>query len=91
MGTALAADGLVIETVKPDAKDLHGQEVGCYRNQKGFWGVISQVAADANAKVRFVQTDWPGETNDVSCFHKISTVASLDAHCCRRGLFAIIC
>jgi hypothetical protein len=40
MGTALAVDGFIIEIVKPDAKDLHGQEAGCYRNQKGVWGVI---------------------------------------------------
>jgi hypothetical protein len=39
MGTALAVDGFVIETVKPDAKDLDGQEVSCYRNRKGVWGI----------------------------------------------------
>jgi hypothetical protein len=70
MGTALAVDGFVIETVKPDAKDLNGQEVSCYRNRKGVWGLISQVACDANAKIRFVQTDWPGATNDLSCFRE---------------------
>jgi hypothetical protein len=32
--------------------------------------LISQVACDANAKVRFVQTDWPGATNDISAFHE---------------------
>jgi len=32
--------------------DLDGQEVGIYRNHKGFWGLISQVACDSNAKVR---------------------------------------
>jgi len=47
---------------------LDGQQVGCYRNRKGYWGLISQVACDSNAKVRFVQTDWPGATNDLSCF-----------------------
>jgi len=70
MGTALVVDGFVIETVKPDAKHLNGQEVTCYQNWKGVWGVISQVACDANAKVWFVQTDWPGATNDLSCFHE---------------------
>jgi hypothetical protein len=35
MGTVLAVDGFVIETVKPDAKHLQGQDVGCYRNRKG--------------------------------------------------------
>ena len=70
MGTALAVDGFVIEIVKPDAKDLNGQEVSCYRNRKSVWGLISQVACDANAKIRFVQTDWPGATNDVTCFHE---------------------
>jgi len=70
MGTALAVDGFVIEIVKPDAKDLNGQEVSCYRNRKGVWGLISQVACDANAKIRFVQTDWPGATNDVTCFRE---------------------
>jgi hypothetical protein len=29
-----------------------------------------QVACDANAKVRFLQTDWPVATNDLSFFHK---------------------
>jgi hypothetical protein len=66
MGTALAVDGFVIETVKPDAKDLNGQQVLCYRNRKGIWGLISQVPCDVNANVRFVQTDWPGATNDLS-------------------------
>jgi hypothetical protein len=70
MGTALAVDGFVIKTIKPDAKHLQGQEVGCYRNRKGVWGLISQVGCDANAKVRFVQTDWPGTTNDLSCFRE---------------------
>jgi hypothetical protein len=70
MGAALAVDGFVIETIKPNAKHLQGQEVGCYRNRKGVWGLISQVDCDANAKVRFVQTDWPGATNDLSCFHE---------------------
>ena len=68
MGTGLALDGFVIEILKPDAKDLNGQEVVCLRNRKGFWGLISQLACDAYAKVRFVQTDWPGATNDISCF-----------------------
>jgi len=27
--------GFVIETVKPDAKHLQGQDIGCYRNRKG--------------------------------------------------------
>jgi hypothetical protein len=69
-GTALTIDGFVIETIKPDAKHLQGQEVGCYRNRKGVWGLISQVGCDANAKVGFVQTDWPGATNDLSCFRE---------------------
>jgi hypothetical protein len=70
MGTALAVDGFFIETVKPDPKDLNGQEVSCYRNRKGVWGLISQVACVANAKIRFVQTDWPGATNDLTCFRE---------------------
>jgi hypothetical protein len=70
MGTALAVDGFVIKTIKPDAKHLQGQEVGCYRKRKGVWGLISQVGCDANAKVRFVQIDWPGSTNDLSCFRE---------------------
>jgi hypothetical protein len=77
MGTSLAVDGFVIETLKPDAAHLNGQEVGCYRNRKGFWGVISQVACDANAKVRYVQTDWPGATNDLSCFRETALFALL--------------
>jgi dTDP-D-glucose 4,6-dehydratase len=68
MGTALAVDGFVIKTVKPDVKDLNGQDVSCYRNRKAVWGLISQVACDVNAKERFIQTDWPGATNVVSCF-----------------------
>jgi hypothetical protein len=68
MGTGLALDGFVIEMLQPDANDLNGQEVACFRNRKGFSGLISQLGSDANAKVRFVQTDWPGATNDISCF-----------------------
>jgi hypothetical protein len=71
MGTVLAVDGFVIETVKPDAKDLDGQEVSCYRNCKWVWGLISQVACDANAKVRFVQTDWPSDTNVLVLFTRL--------------------
>jgi hypothetical protein len=70
MGTTLAVDGFVIETVKPDGKDLNGQEVSCYRNWKGVWGLISQVACNVNAKIRFAQTDWPGATNHLSCFRE---------------------
>jgi hypothetical protein len=68
MGTTLATDGFVIEITKPCAFDLNGQEVTAYRNRKGFWGLIAQVGCDSNAKVRFVQTDWPGATNDLTCF-----------------------
>jgi hypothetical protein len=60
MGTVLAVDGYVIEIEKPTATDLDGQEVSCYRNQKGFWGLITQVGCDCNGKVCFLQTDWPG-------------------------------
>jgi len=70
MGTVLAVDGYVIEIKKPTATDLDGQEVSCYRNRKGFWGLITQVGCDCNGKVRFVQTDWPGATNDLSCFRE---------------------
>ncbi len=37
MGIALAVDGFLIKTVKPDVKDLNGQEVSCYSNRKGVW------------------------------------------------------
>jgi len=53
MGTAVALDGFVIEIIKPDVNDLNGQDVGCYMNRKGFWGMISQLACAANAKVRY--------------------------------------
>jgi hypothetical protein len=43
MGTVLAVDGYVVEIKKPTAADLDGQEVLCYRNQKDFWGLITQV------------------------------------------------
>jgi hypothetical protein len=68
MGTALAVDGFVIEIIKPNADDLNGQEVTAYRNRKRFGGLISQVGCDSNAKVCFVQKDWPGATNDLTCF-----------------------
>ena len=57
MGIAVALNGFVIEIIQPDVNDLNEQEVGCFMNRKGFWGLISQLACDANAKVRFVQTD----------------------------------
>ncbi len=68
MATALAVDGFVIEIVKPSAADLNGQDITAYRNRKGFGGLIAQVGCDSNAKVQFVQTDWPGATNDLTCF-----------------------
>jgi hypothetical protein len=37
-------------------------------NRKGFWGLIAQVGCDSNAKVHFVQTDWPGAANDLTSF-----------------------
>ncbi len=70
MGTVLAVDCYVIEIKKPAATELDGQEVSCYRNRKGFWGLITQIGCDSSAKVRFVQTDWPGATNDLSCFQE---------------------
>ncbi len=51
MGTALAVDGFVIAIKKSNASNLDGQQVGCYRNHKGYWGLISQGACDSNAKV----------------------------------------
>jgi hypothetical protein len=68
MGIALAVDGFVREIIKPSAADLNGQEVAAYRNRKGFWGLIAQVGCYSNAKMHFVQTDWPGATNDLTCF-----------------------
>jgi hypothetical protein len=68
MGTVLALDGFLMEIKNPNTFELDGQEVGIYRNRKGFWGLTSQVAFDSNAKVRIVQTDWPGATNNLSCF-----------------------
>ncbi len=65
---ALAVDGFVIKIIKPNAADLNGQEVTANRNRKRFWGLIAQVGCDSKAKVRFVQTDWPGATNDLICF-----------------------
>jgi hypothetical protein len=32
--------------------------------------LITQVGCDCNGKVRFVQTDWPGAMNDLSCFQE---------------------
>jgi hypothetical protein len=51
----------LLQIVKLVAKYLYVQDIASYRNQKGVWGVISQGACDAKAKVRFVQSDWPGE------------------------------
>ncbi len=70
MGTVLAVDGYVIEIKKPTATDLDGQEVSCYRNRKGFGGLTTQIGCDCNGKVCFVQTVWPGATNDLSCFQE---------------------
>ncbi len=70
MGTVLTVDGYDIEMKKPAATELDGQEVSCYRNRKGFWGLITQIGCDSSAKVRFVQADWPGATNDLSCFQE---------------------
>jgi hypothetical protein len=74
-----------------DAKHLQGQDVACYRNREGVWGLISRIGCDANAKIRFVQTDWPGATNDLSCFRetplflmlKKQAITALGSHCSR--------
>jgi len=69
IGTVLSVDGFVIEIIKPNTAVLNGQEVTAYKKKrKGFGGLISQVGCDSNAKVRFVQTNWPGATNDLTCF-----------------------
>ncbi len=70
MGTSLAVDGFVIVVKKPNASDLDGQQVDSYRNHKIFWALISPVACDSNAKVQFIQTDWPGAINGLSCFRE---------------------
>jgi hypothetical protein len=70
MGTVLVVDGFVIEIKKPSAVSLLGKSVDCYRNCKGFGGLITQVECDSNAKIHFVQTYWPGTTNDITCFQQ---------------------
>jgi hypothetical protein len=67
----MAVVGYVIEIKKSFAAESDGQEVSCYQNRKGFWGLITQVGCNSNAKVRFVQTDWPGATNHLSCFQEM--------------------
>ncbi len=59
MGTAMALDGFFIEIKKPDGAALNGKNVDC---------LITQLGCDSNGKIRFLQTDWPGATNDISCF-----------------------
>jgi hypothetical protein len=66
MGTGLALDSVIMEMIKLMpmilmVKRWHVLEIVC-------WGLVSQLAADANAKISFVQTYWPGATNDISCF-----------------------
>jgi hypothetical protein len=61
MGIALAVDGFIANCKTGCKVSLYVQDIASYRNQKGVWGVISQGACDAKAKVRFVQSDWPGE------------------------------
>jgi hypothetical protein len=70
MGTVLAVDGFVLKIKKPSAASLLGQSVDGYRNHKGFWGLITYVGSDSNAIIHFVQTDWPGATNDITCFRQ---------------------
>jgi hypothetical protein len=77
MGTVLAVDGYVVEIKKPTAADLDGEEVSCYHSWKGFWGLIIQVSCDCNGKVRFVEMDWPGATNDLSCFRETQLFQAL--------------
>jgi DDE superfamily endonuclease len=69
-GTLLALDGFVLEIIKPSPKSLLNKDVSHCRNQKGFWGLIAQVGVDSNVKVVTVAVNWPGSTNDITCFRE---------------------
>jgi DDE superfamily endonuclease len=69
-GTMLAVDGFVLQIKKPSPKSLNGKDVSCYRNRKGYWGLIAQVGVDSNARVVYVAVNWPGATNDITCFRE---------------------
>jgi hypothetical protein len=49
--TWMALDGFVIEIKKPDSAALNGKDVNCYRNGKGFGGLITQLGCDSNGKI----------------------------------------
>jgi DDE superfamily endonuclease len=53
--------------MKPSPKSLLNNDVGHYKNRKGFWGLIAQVGVDLNGKV---VVNWPGSTNDITCFRE---------------------
>jgi hypothetical protein len=72
MGTVLAIDGFVLEIRQPTTKELRGRDVNDFFNRKGFYGLLAQVACDANGKIRFVDMSWPGATNDITAIRQTS-------------------
>ena len=69
-GTALAGDGLAIETTAPTAKDRGDVSLPAFRNRKGFYGLICQAFCDCNAKFRYFEVAWPGSTNDIIAYRQ---------------------
>jgi hypothetical protein len=69
-GTALAGDGLAIETNAPSETDRGDISLASFRNRKGFFALICQAFCDCNAKFRMFEIAWPGSTNDIIAYRQ---------------------
>jgi hypothetical protein len=73
-GTLFAGDGLVIEIQAPSSKDLKRMKltIDKFRNRKGCFGLITQAFCDSNGIFTFLETSWPGGTNDLTAYMQTS-------------------
>ena len=70
--TALAGDGLALETTAPSTADCGDISLAAFRNRKGFYALICQAFCDCNAKFRCFEVSWPGSTNDIVAYRYVN-------------------
>jgi hypothetical protein len=61
-GCVMAVDGWVCETRKP--YDAETQNVVCFRNRKGFFGMVCLAGCDHKTRFMMMSANFPGSTND---------------------------
>jgi hypothetical protein len=77
-GCVLAVDGIVIRTRAPI---FHKEvdNVGCFYNRKGFYGLVVMAGCDSNLKFHFWSAKSPGSTHDCIAWEYSTLYASVFA------------